>query len=149
MIAPELVYLADFMQRGIPFNQHLELKVDALTRGRCVLRLPFRAHLIGDPMRPALHGGVISMLADTAGGAACFSALKNPNDRVSTVDLRVDYLRPGAAEDIVCVAEVVRIGNRVGVSRMHLYNGGLPKPDEPDQPVATGQAVYNIVRGKA
>jgi uncharacterized protein (TIGR00369 family) len=89
---------------------------------------------------------VLSTLIDTAGGAACFAALERESDRVSTVDLRVDYLRPGGAADLWCQSEVVRMGNRVGVARMTLWSGRLPAAGEPEPPVATGQAVYNIVR---
>ena len=140
------------MEERIPFNKHMGLKAVALRAGHAVLRLPWADHLIGDPMRPAVHGGVFSMLADTAGGAACFSLLAKRTDRVSTVDLRIDYLRPGAAGgDIFCVADVVRMGNRVAVARMSVFCGTLPDSgtQERDQPVATGQAVYNVVRQAA
>lgn len=142
--------LVRFMENGIPFNAHLGLRVDAIGPGRCVLRLPWRDAFTGDPFRPAVHGGVISTLVDTAGGAACFSLLENPNDRVSTVDLRVDYLRPARLEDLVCVARVVRMGNRVAVARMEVFNGDPPDAAEADRagadPVATGQGVYNVLR---
>jgi acyl-coenzyme A thioesterase PaaI-like protein len=65
---------------------------------------------------------------------------------VSTVDLRVDYLRPGSPEDLVCEAEVVRMGNRVAVMRAHVYSGGLPEAGADVRPIATAQGVYNIVR---
>jgi acyl-coenzyme A thioesterase PaaI-like protein len=67
---------------------------------------------------------------------------------VSTVDLRVDYLQPGLAADLVCEAEVVRMGNRVGVMRAQVYSKALPDPDpgSDERPIATAQGVYNIVR---
>ncbi|MBL4687918.1 MAG: hotdog fold thioesterase [Nannocystaceae bacterium] len=139
--------LVHWFEHGIPFNAYLGLKVDRLERGLVVLRLPFQDHLIGDIGRPALHGGVTSMLADTAGGAACFAMLDNERDRLSTVDLRVDFLRPGVAADVVCRAEVLRMGNHVGVTSMKLWSGGLPGEGALDPlPFATGQAVYNILR---
>jgi uncharacterized protein (TIGR00369 family) len=140
--------IKEWFERGIPFNLFLGLRVDALARGRAVLRIPWRHELIGDVLRPAIHGGVISMLADTAGGAACFTMLDRESDRVSTVDLRVDYLQPGLAADLVCEAEVVRMGNRVGVMRAQVYSKALPDPDpgSDERPIATAQGVYNIVR---
>ena len=141
-----LAKLKIWFEKGIPFNKFVGLELVALERGHAVLRIPWRHELIGDPSRPAVHGGVISMLADTAGGAACFAMLDSDDDRVSTVDLRVDYLRPGPAEELVCEANIVRMGNRVGVTRMYVYSGGLPEPGDPRDPVATGQAVYNVVR---
>ncbi len=139
--------LIGWFEQGIPFNKHLGLKVDHLDHGVAVLRLPFVDTLIGDISRPALHGGVTSMVADTAGGAACFATLRSDDDRVSTVDLRVDYLRPGVAADVVCRAEVLRVGNRVGVTSMNLWSGGLPGQGAIDpRPFATAHAVYNILR---
>ena len=130
----------------IPFHRHLGLQVDHVDRGSAVIRIPWRDELLGDPSRNAIHGGVISALADAAGGIACFAMLDKPEDRVSTVDLRVDYLRPGAPGDIVCEARIVRFGNRMAVTRSHVYVGDLPPDDDHDKAIATAQAVYNIVR---
>jgi uncharacterized protein (TIGR00369 family) len=138
---PRLALLYQFMEEVIPFNRHLGLKVDAVEPGRCLVRLPWRPEFTGDPFRPAVHGGVTSMLVDTAGGLACFTQLPNPADRVSTVDLRVDYLRRGHGADLLCEARVVRMGNRVAVARMEVFSGALD-----GNPIATGQAVYNVVR---
>lgn len=138
--------LRRWFQNGIPFNRYLGMRLHSIDRGRCVLHLPWRDEFVGDPSRPAVHGGVISTMIDTAGGCACFATLDSTEDRVSTVDLRVDYLRPGLAEDLWCVGEVVRVGNRVGVARMSLHSGGIPQADEEARPVATGQGVYNVVR---
>src|SRR5260221_12499699 len=86
-----------FMAEQIPFNSYLGLQVDLLEASRAVLSLPFRREFIGDPFRPALHGGVISTLIDTCGGAAVWTTV-SPTDRISTIDLPVDYLRPGRPE---------------------------------------------------
>ena len=138
--------LVEWFERGIPYNRMLGLVVERIERGHAVLRMPWRDELVGDVARKAVHGGVTSMIVDTAGGAACFAMLDSEDDRVSTVDLRVDYLRPGAAGDLWCRAEIVRMGNRVGVARMEVFSGGLPAPGEPAKPIATGQGVYNVVR---
>lgn len=135
--------LVDWFERGIAFNRFVGLKVDTIVRGQCTLRIPWRDVFVGDEQRAALHGGVTSMLADTAGGCACFSMLDRDTDRVATVDLRVDYLRPGSAADVICHAKIVRMGNRVAVARMEVFSGAAA---EGRDPIATGQAVYNIVR---
>lgn len=138
--------LKEFFEANIPFNRFVGLVVEELTVGACTLRIPWRDELIGDPTRPALHGGVTSMLADTACGAACFTKLPSAADRLSTVDLRVDYLRPGRAADIWCRGVVMRMGNRVAVARSEVFDGALPKPGEESQPIATAIGVYNVVR---
>jgi uncharacterized protein (TIGR00369 family) len=136
----DLPSLIGFFETGIPFNAHLGMKVDKLEGGVCLLRVPFRPEFVGDPFRPALHGGVISAMVDAAGGLAVFSTLEQMGG-VSTVDLRVDYLRRGLLEDIVCEARVIRAGNRVAVTSMQVLQG-----ENKDYLTAEGRAVYNILR---
>lgn len=132
--------LRQVMEELIPFNRVLGLRAVEIDRGRVRLEIPFRPELIGDPLRQAMHGGVMSALADTAGGCAVWSAVDEPRARVSTIDMRIDYLRPGKQETIVCEATVVRIGKRVGVTDMRLFH-----PSAPIDTIATGKGVYNIV----
>ena len=129
-----------FMEQRIPFNRFLGIQVKVLQDGFARMELPFRQEFIGDPIRPALHGGVVSTLVDTCGGCAVWTRVESL-DRVATVDLRVDYLRPGPLADLACEATVVRAGNRVGVADMKLF-----AIEDPDRIIATGKGVYNIVR---
>ena len=88
-----------FMEQQIPFNRYLGMKVPRAARGLRPLRAPLPRRLHRRPRsRPALHGGVVSTLLDTCGGAAVWTQIE-PNDRVATVDLRIDYLRPGPLAD--------------------------------------------------
>ncbi len=41
--------------------------------------------------------------------------------RVGTIDLRIDYLRPGISEHFELRAEVMRIGSRVASTRMESW----------------------------
>ena len=136
------------MEELIPFNRFLGIRCEEVREGYARLRIPFRAELVGGPMRPALHGGVLSTLADTAGGAAVWTGLRDARGRVSTIDLRIDYLRPARLADLVCEATVVRQGNRVGVADMRLYHPpAAPPAGEPEQApdtIATGKGVYNV-----
>ena len=146
-IDPKLAPVVEFFEQGVAFNKHLALRVEGLREGWAVARIPWADELLGDPTRPAVHGGVISSLADATGGVACLSMLGPSGDRLSTVDLRVDYLRPGPAKDLVCEARVVRMGNRVAVVKMEVFAGELPAERGPEErPIATAQAVYNVSR---
>ena len=89
---------------------------------------------------------MLSTLADVAGGLACFTALPDRRHRLSTVDMRIDFLRPAHGTDLICEATVVRMGNRVGVARMELFAADSGADREP---IATGQAVYNVTAGPA
>ncbi len=132
--------LRQVMEELIPFNRVLGIRVVEIDKGHVRMEIPFREELIGDPVRRAVHGGVISALADTAGGAAVWSALDEELARVSTIDLRIDYLRPGRPETLVAEANVVRAGRRVGVVDIRLFH-----PSAPAEPIATGKGVYNVV----
>jgi uncharacterized protein (TIGR00369 family) len=131
--------LKQMMEAFIPFNAFLGVRVRDASKGLVVMEIPFRDELVGDPMRPALHGGVLSALADTCGGAAVWVDIEDPNARVSTIDLRIDYLRPARLETLVAEAKVVRLGNRVGVADVRIYNAPTP-----ELTIATGKGVYNI-----
>ncbi len=129
-----------FVNDQIPFNKLLGIQVTELRDGFARLEIPFRQELVGDPFRPAIHGGVISALIDTCGGVAALTLIA-PHGFLSTIDLRVDYLRPGQANTLVCESSVTRMGNRVASVDSRVFH-----PDAPAQLVATGKAVYNIKR---
>ncbi len=127
------------VEEVIPFNAFLGLKLESLSQGRAVLRLPFRAELVGDVMRPALHGGSIAALIDATAGAAAFTEI-TPTDRVSTIDLRIDYLRPAPKQDLLATATVRRIGSRVATVNIEV------KPVGDEALVAEGRAVFSVRR---
>jgi uncharacterized protein (TIGR00369 family) len=134
----ERLDVLQLMEKHAPFNRLLGLKGERLEHGRAVIVLPVREDFIGDPIRPALHGGVVSTLIDTAGGAAAWSAL-GPGETVSTVDLRVDFLEPASlGSPLRAEARLLRKGNRVCHVRVSVT--------QDERLVAEGSAVYNIHR---
>lgn len=130
----------EFMEQKVPFNRHLGIRVAEIREGFARLELPFSEEFVGDPMRPALHGGVVSTLIDTCGGAAVWS-VTNSGDRLSTVDLRVDFMWPAPLEALVCESTVLRMGNRVGVASSEIFS-----LEKPDRIIAVGKGVYNVKR---
>ena len=75
-------------------------------------------------------------------GAAAATTLKHENDKLSTIDLRVDYLAPGLARDLITEATVVKSGSKVIFTRMVAYH------EHRDQPIAEGRAVFSVSRTK-
>lgn len=132
-----------FIEENIPFNRFLGFRALELRRGFASLLMPFREEFVGDPFRPALHGGTLSALADTAGGAAVFTATEM-GSRVSTIDLRIDYLRPGRPADVVAEATLIRLGNRVGVTRIMLSQAATEGGDQERATIAEVTGVYSI-----
>jgi uncharacterized protein (TIGR00369 family) len=136
-VTPEV--FKQLAEEWIPFNKFIGIQALSVDEGSIVFEVPFRDELIGDPVKRAIHGGVISMLADTAGGFAVWSALQDDRARVSTIDLRVDYLLPGKPEAIRAEATLARAGKTVGVADVRLFH-----PTNPTATIATGKGVYAI-----
>jgi len=134
---------------NLPFNHFLGLSVKS--RDEKVLRLSFKSkqEFIGNTFKNILHGGIISSAIDACGGLHAMTAgyekmrslpkhtimarLKNS----STIDLRVDYLRPGRGQVFTVTSELLRSGKRISVARMTLTN-------EEDVTIAVGSATYLI-----
>ena len=96
---------------AIPYCRHLGITA-AVADGSLVLTMPFAAHLVGNPMLPALHGGVIGSLLETAAVAEVMfesGAAQLPKP----VDITVDYLRSGRGVTSYARARIARQGRRV------------------------------------
>ena len=87
--------LVAFFEEKIPFNKLLGMKVVSIAEGCCEMSIPIRPELVGDPSRPALHGGVISALADTVGGLA--RAGKGVEMRERAASFTRPYTGPGTS----------------------------------------------------
>lgn len=133
-VAFEPDYLEGFRQiyeEKIVFNQTLGLKLlDIDPVGRVSARIDMRHELVGHFAYNRIHGGVISAALDAIGSAAVMAALaaKHMDEptakrlerfaKLGTIDLRIDYLRPGIGEFFTIHAECLRVGSRVGSARM-------------------------------
>ena len=126
--------LGDIYENRLPFNQVLGLHIIDLKPDLVKVAFDLTDSLIGNYVQGSLHGGVISSVLDVAGGlmatAGMIQKKKNhPKEqiaeniaRVGTLDLRVDYLRPGKGSSFSSCASIMRIGNKVAVTRMELHN---------------------------
>lgn len=133
-------------EEHVPFNKVIGLRVESTDPDAPKLRFDMRPELIGNPRRQILHGGVISAVLDVAAGFAIHLAVgKSREDQpqdgdfpsIGTIDLHVDYLRPGRGKHFIATGRVVRLGNRVAVAHMDLVN------DEGEL-IATGGAAYMV-----
>ena len=141
--------LTHMFEHSISFNEVLGMKVESVAAGGVRVRVPMRRELVGHFSTGRLHGGAISATLDALGGLALMAELaeRHPAEsaeqvmqrfsRFGTIDLRVDYLRPGHGRHFVATAEVTRLGGRVGSvqTRMHNDEGTL---------IATGSAAYVV-----
>ena len=117
-------------EEKIVFNQVLGLKITTITPDKVTGRIDMQPQLVGHYSHNRIHGGVISACLDAMGGLACMAAIgarhmdEAPLQRLQrfsklgTIDLRIDYLRPGISEHFELRAEVMRLGSRVASTRM-------------------------------
>jgi acyl-coenzyme A thioesterase PaaI-like protein len=128
---PEFIaLLKEMFEERIVFNQVLGLKIDSIAAEGVGAHIEMRRELIGHYAHQRLHGGVISASLDAMGGLAVMAAIgvrhldEPPMQRLQrfgklgTIDLRIDYLRPGIGERFELRAQVMRLGSRVASTRM-------------------------------
>ncbi len=91
--------------------------------GRCEIRLPYREEL--SQQHGFFHGGVIGMIADTAGGYAAYT-LMPADSSVLTVEYKMNLLAPGDGDLLVADGQVLRAGRNLVISRaeVYLFKGG-------------------------
>jgi len=94
----------------VPFARLLGMEMVSLAPGEAVLKLALRDEL--RQTHGVLHGGATASLIDTAMAFAIISILE-ADERATTIDLTVRYLRPVSAGEIVCTAKVARAGRRI------------------------------------
>lgn len=141
--------LKNLFEEQIVFNKLLGLKLNVVTATHVSASLAMRPDLIGNFSEGRLHGGVISAALDTTGGIAVTAALcaRYAGEsyeqhavrfaKLGTIDLRIDYLRPGISTHFDIRAEVIRLGARIANTRMEFFgsDGKL---------LATGNGVYIV-----
>ena len=141
--------LKNLFEEKIVFNKLLGLKLNTATASHVSASMAMRPDLIGNFSEGRLHGGVISAALDTTGGIAVTAALcaRYAGEqfeqhalrfaKLGTIDLRIDYLRPGISTHFEMRAQVIRLGARIANTRMEFLgaDGKL---------LATGNGVYIV-----
>jgi len=128
--------LREIFEEKIAFNRLLGLQIVALHPDGVEARIDMQPQLVGHYAYQRIHGGVISAGLDAMGGLALMAAIgaRHRDEttaqrlqrfaRLGTIDLRVDYLRPGIGSQFTLRAQVLRLGSRVGSTRMEFLGAG-------------------------
>ena len=138
----DILTIARQFIQALPFSRALGMELIDLGPGTATIRMPWDAHLVGDPATGVLHGGAISALMDTASGA---SVMSHPAAPVSTatLDLRIDYMRPASpGQTITARAECHHVTRSVAFVRV------VAVDDDTDRPVAMGTGAFTLDRPK-
>ncbi|MDE0793800.1 MAG: thioesterase family protein [SAR324 cluster bacterium] len=129
-----LQLLQEITEDRIPFNKLIGMKIDNLDLENIKIRFEMRPELVGNFMRGNLHGGVISTVLDVTGGMLAWTGIMKKMEgstfeeiterfaKIGTIDLRVDYLRPGLGKYFIATGSTLRAGNKLSVIRMELHN---------------------------
>jgi acyl-coenzyme A thioesterase PaaI-like protein len=147
---PEFVQgVKSIFEEKIVFNKVMGLQITEMRPSWVTARLDMKPELVGHFAYNRIHGGVISACLDTLGALALMTAMgarhmdEPPHKRLErfsklgTIDLRVDYLRPGVGACFEMTAQALRLGSRVGSARME-FKGADGKL------MATGAGAYIV-----
>jgi acyl-coenzyme A thioesterase PaaI-like protein len=123
---------------AVPYARFLHLTAAELD-GELITTMRYGDHLIGNPALPALHGGTLGALLESA---AIFELLWRAETIVlpKTITLTVDYLRSGGPVDTHARGIVTRHGRRVTNVRMEAWQS------DRGTPVATAHAIFLVMR---
>ena len=124
------------IEQHIPIHKFLFLLLLVLEKGFVRVSVPFRDEVVGDFRRNRWHGGIIATIMDSVGGIVGGTYFKSFEDKLSTIDIRVDYLKGAEASSIIVEGKIVRFGNRILVTKMKAFQN--------DELIAEGKGVYNF-----
>jgi uncharacterized protein (TIGR00369 family) len=117
MQASDLQALLD----GAPVHRGLGLRVTEAGEHGLILYADAGPEHAGADDSEFLHGGVVATVLDTT---ATFALIAATGTDWSTVDLRVDFLRPAPAGPLEARGQAVQVGRRLGRATAELYAAG-------------------------
>jgi uncharacterized protein (TIGR00369 family) len=128
----------NLLAQAIPYARFLGLTA-ALVDGRVVCTMRYGDHLVGNPTLPALHGGTLGALLESA---AIFQLLWSAETVLipKTITITVDYLRSARPVDTHARGTVTKHGRRVANVHVEAWQ------EDPAQPVAAAHAHFLIKR---
>ena len=148
----ELQQIFDSMLAQRPedsFEEFLGIRIESPDLDSGYVTFDMREALTGNPTYMTLQGGIISTVLDIVGGHMVFlSVFKQVKgkplakkmerlSKVGTIDMRIDYLRPGTGKHFTATGWILRTGGKVAVTRMELRN-------EEDVVIAVGTGTYTV-----
>src|SRR5687767_13850884 len=95
-----------------PFAKLLGIEVKKLADGHCHCSLTIKNEFRN--IHQALHGGVIYSIADIGMGAALYSVMES-GESCSTIEIKINYLKPATTGEVECLASVIQKGRNIAV----------------------------------
>jgi uncharacterized protein (TIGR00369 family) len=111
--------LAERITSGQGYTRSSGFRVVSVEPGKVELALPKKDDLL--QFGGHFHGGVISAMVDQAAGIAVTSML--PKGKIGvTVELKVNFLAPGAGDQLIARAEALQVGGTIGVAKIEVFS---------------------------
>ena len=111
----------------VPYVRFLGMRAE-LAGDEMTATLPFAPHLVGNTVMPALHGGVLGAFMEMT-ALAQLSVISPPASRVpKTIDIAIEYLRPGKAQVTYARADVRKVGRQIANVHVEAWQEARSKP---------------------
>ncbi|QSP94141.1 PaaI family thioesterase [Marinobacter salinisoli] len=124
------------MLSSIPYADFIGLECDRFGDD-LIFRLPKKEQNLGNPILPAIHGGVIGGFMELS--AAIYLMMSQETPRMPRiVDFSLDYLRAGLNRETYAECHLTRQGNRVANVMVTAWQKSRA------QPIATARAHFLI-----
>lgn len=117
--------LKAFLARS-PYIRFLGMSAD-MAGDEMTAVLPFSEHLIGNTMLPALHGGVIGAFMEMT-ALAQLAVVQSAGKAPKTIDVTIDYLRPGRAMTTFGRASMRKVGRQIASVHVEAWQEARDKP---------------------
>ena len=139
-MAPDKRKIASQFIQALPHSRALGMKLVAIGEGSAEIAMPYDDKLIGDPETGVIHGGAVSALMDTCGGAAVMSH-PDAATLTATIDLRIDYMRPATpGQAITARADCYHVTRSVAFVRATAMD------EDTARPVAAATGTFTVER---
>ncbi|WP_407920168.1 PaaI family thioesterase [Halopseudomonas xinjiangensis] len=121
---------------AIPYASLIGLRVHR-EGDNVMFHLPISPDNIGNPVLPAIHGGVIAGFMEQA-AMLHLMIFMNSSSFPKIIDFSIDYLRAGLARETYASCQVWRQGRRVGNVAITAWQ------TDPNEPIATARAHFKL-----
>ncbi len=123
VIDDKFALLKQVFENQMPVNKLFGLKIIELKEGFVKVHIPFKEEFIGDFIQKRWHGGIQASIADSAGGIVAMTTIAmDLSEKVSTVDMRIDYLHGSEPKDFYAEAKIIKNGKRIIKADIKLYH---------------------------
>jgi uncharacterized protein (TIGR00369 family) len=110
-------------------------KLEVLDEGVCKIELPFQESF--EQTFGVVHGGLISLIADTAGYFAAATLVGEMP--LATAEIKMNFVSPVYRKDLYAIGRVVKKGRQLIVCELKVYT------KDNDRLVALGIATYSRI----